>query len=268
MKFSKAGQALLAATVSLGMGLGMISCGQSNTIDYVYVTSNKNNPGQIAVYRLDQQSGALTAIKDSPYPSGGRNPVAEVTSPNGANLYVVNHDDNTLVEFAIGTDAKLYPGHTYQTPGTEPNAIAISPDGTLLFVLDTYEATYSDQNPGPGALVVYPINKDGSLGANLTNGNLPYWPVEFAPSTINVTANGEFAYVANANTNNPETNPRGTVSAFAVGSDGTLTPLSNGPFGTGTFPDAITIDPSGKYIYVANYSSSSISAYAITQSTG
>ena len=319
MKFSKAGQALLAATVSLGMGLGMISCGQSNTIDYVYVTSNKNNPGQIAVYRLDQQSGALTPIKDSPYPSGGRNPVAEVTSPNGANLYVVNHDDNTIVEFAIGTDAKLYPGHTYQTPGTEPNAIAISSDGTLLFVLDTYQATYSDQNPGPGALVVYPINKDGSLGANLTNGNLPYWPVEFAPATINVTVNGKFVYVANANTNNPiGANQHGTVSAFSVGSggtltavyssatplpyagvtpsasasdptsrflyvtdaasnqlyaytinqDGTLTPLTNGPFGTGTFPDAITIDPSGRYIYVANYSSNSISAYALTQSTG
>lgn len=317
MKFSKTGQVLLTAAVSLGMGFGIISCGESNTIDYVYVTANKSNPGQISVYRLDQQSGALTQIKDSPYPSGGRDPVAEVTSPNGANLYVVNHDDNTLVEFAIGTDAKLYPGHTYQTPGTEPNAIAISPDGTLLFVLDTYQATYSDQNPGPGALVVYPINKDGSLGSNLTNGNLPYWPVEFAPSTINVTANGKFAFVANANTNNP-LGANGTMSSFvigsggtlapvytssaqmpyagvrptasasdptsrflyvtdalqnqlyayAIGTDGTLTPLTNGPFATGTYPDAITIDPSGTYIYVANYTSGNISAFTLTQSTG
>lgn len=318
MKFSKTGQGLLAAAVSLAIGFGIISCGQSNTIDYLYVTSNKNNPGQISVYRVDQQSGALTQIPDSPYLSGGRNPVAEVTSPNGANLYVVNHDDNTLVEFAIGTDAKLYPGHTYQTPGTEPNAVAINQDGTLLFVLDTYQATYSDANPGPGALVVYPINKDGSLGASVTNGNLPYWPVEYAPSTINVTANGKFAYVANANTNNPiGANQRGTVSAFSVGtggaltplyassaqlpyagvkpsasasdptsrflyvtdmasnqlyaytigSDGTLMPLTSGPFGTGVLPDAITIDPSGKYIYVANYTNS-ISAFTITQSTG
>ncbi|MGC2604434.1 MAG: beta-propeller fold lactonase family protein, partial [Silvibacterium sp.] len=126
MKFSKTGQALLTAAVSIGIALGITSCGQSNTIDYLYVTASKNNPGQISVYRVDQESGAITQIQDSPYPSGGRNPVAEVTSPNGADLYVVNHDDNTVVEFAIGTDAKLYPQHTYQTPGTEPNAIAIN----------------------------------------------------------------------------------------------------------------------------------------------
>ncbi|HEV2463690.1 MAG TPA: beta-propeller fold lactonase family protein [Acidobacteriaceae bacterium] len=321
MKFSKTGQALLAAAVSLGIGLGIISCGQSNTIDYLYVTANKQNPGQISVYRVDQLSGALSQIADSPYPSGGRDPVAEVTSPNGANLYVANHDDNTIVEFAIGTDAKLYPQHTYQTPGTEPNSMAINQAGTLLFVLDTYQATYSDANPGPGALVVYPINKDGSLGTNVANGSLPYWPVEFNPTTVNVTANGSFAYVANTNASAPAGTidaQRGTVSGFSVGSggvltalysaanplpyagvqpsasaseptsrflyvtdaasnqmyaytigtNGTLTPLINGPFTTGTYPDAITIDPSGTYIYVANYNSSTISSFQISQSTG
>lgn len=319
MKLSKTGQGLLATAVSLGIGLGIISCGQSNTIDYLYVTASKNNPGQISVYRVDQQSGALTQIQDSPYPSGGRDPVAEVTSPNGADLYVVNHDDNTIVEFAIGTDGKLYPQHTYQTPGTEPNAIAINAAGTMLFVVDTFQATFTDANPGPGALVVYPINSDGSLGANVANGTLPYWPVQFAPATVNVTVNGNFVYVANANTNNPTPAAKqGTVSGFSVGnggvltpvyssttplpyagvqpsasasdptsrflyvtdaasnqlyaytigSNGVLTPLINGPFGTGVFPDGITIDPSGTYIYVSNFNSNTISAYQITQSTG
>ncbi len=321
MKFSKTGQALLVAAVSIGIGLGITSCGESNTIDYLYVTASKNNPGQISVYRVDQQSGAITQIQDSPYPSGGRNPVAEVTSPNGANLYVVNHDDNTVVEFAIGTDAKLYPQHTYQTPGTEPNAVAINAAGNLLFVLDTYQATYSDANPGPGALVVYPINSDGSLGTNVSNGSQSYFPVEFTPTTVNVTTNGNFVYVANANTNAPSTVPdaqRGTIAAFAVGSggaltavypsttplpyagvtpsasasdptsrflyvtdsasnelyaysigaDGTLVPLTNGPFKTDVFPDAITINPSGQYIYVANFNSSDISAFQIDPGTG
>lgn len=267
MKFSKTGQALLAAAVSIGIGLGITSCGQSNTIDYLYVTANKNNPGQISVYRVDQESGALTQIPDSPYPSGGRNPVAEVTSPNGANLYVVNHDDNTIVEFAIGTDAKLYPQHTYNTPGTEPNAIAINQAGTLLFVVDYYQATYSDANPGPGALVVYPINKDGSLGASIANGNLPYWPIEFAPSTVNVTFNGSFVYVANANTNNPTAaNQRGTISAFSVGSDGTLTPLYGSssalPY-AGVQPSASASDPTSRFLYVTDAASNELYAYTI-----
>ncbi len=273
MKFSKTGQAILAAAVSIGVGLGITSCGQSNTIDYLYVTASKNNPGQISVYRVDLQSGALTQIQDSPYPSGGRNPVAEVTSPNGANLYVVNHDDNTVVEFAIGTDAKLYPQHTYQTPGTEPNAIAINTAGTLLFVLDTYQATYSDANPGPGALVVYPINSDGSLGTNVANGSLPYWPVEFAPTTVNVTANGNFVYVANANTNSTATTKQGTMLGFAVGSGGALTALANPNPGTiltaselayaGVQPSASASDPTSRFLYVTDAASNEMYAYTI-----
>ena len=188
MKFSKSGQALLAVAVSIGIGLGITSCGERNTIDFLYVTASKNNPGQVSVYMVDQESGALTQIQDSPYSSGGRNPVAEVTSPNGKNLYVVNHDDNTIVEFAIGTDGKLYPQHTYNTPGTEPTALTINAAGTLMFVVDTYQAGYTPANPGPGAVVVYPVNSDGSLGTNIANGNLPYWPVQNNPSSVNVNA--------------------------------------------------------------------------------
>jgi len=291
MKFSKTGQALLTAAVSIGIALGITSCGQSNTIDYLYVTASKNNPGQISVYRVDQESGAITQIQDSPYPSGGRNPVAEVTSPNGADLYVVNHDDNTIVEFAIGTDAKLYPQHTYQTPGSEPNAIAINSTGTLLFVVDTYQATYSDANPGPGALVVFPINSDGSLGTNVANGSLPYWPVEFAPSTVNVsTPQGcsssstagsgtmpDFVYVANANTNNPiAAGQRGTISAFSFpivpgtcvpSGGGVLTPVY--PAATplpyaGVKPSASASDPTGRFLYVTDAASNQLYAYTIS----
>ena len=267
MKLRKKGQALLAAAVSIGIGLGLTSCGQSNTIDYLYVTASKQMPGQISVYQVDLISGALTQIAESPYPSGGRNPVAEVTSPNGANLYVVNHDDNTVVEFAIGTDAKLYPQHTYQTPGTEPNAIAINQAGTLLFVVDTYQPTFSDPNPGPGDLVVFPINSDGSLGTPVANGTLPYWPLQFAPSTVNVTANGNYVYVANANTNNPTAaDQRGTISAFSVGSGGALTAIYSSPSAlpyAGVQPSASASDPTSRFLYVTDAVSNELYAYGI-----
>jgi 6-phosphogluconolactonase len=206
MKFSKSGHALLAAAVSIGIGLGITSCGQSNTIDYLFVTASKQNPGQVSVYRVDQLSGALTQIPDSPYGSGGRNPVAVLASPNGKNLYVVNHDDNTIVESTIGTDGKLYPQHTYNTPGTEPTALAMNSAGTLMFVVDTFQAGFTAANPGPGAVVVYPVNSDGSLGTNIANGNLPYWPVQNNPSSVNVpvplttSSTTDFVYVVNTNT--------------------------------------------------------------------
>jgi 6-phosphogluconolactonase len=271
MKFSKLGQGLLAVAVSIGIGLGIISCGANNTVDYVFVTASKNNPGQIGVYRVDQESGALTAIPDSPYSSGGRNPVAEVTSPNGKYLYVINHDDNTIVEFAIGTDGKIYPQHTYNTPGTEPSALTISPAGTLLFVVDTYQAGYTDANPGPGAIVVYPINSDGSLGSNIANGNLPYWPVEDNPSSVNapalVSTSSTIGYVYVVNTNTAA--QAGTVSAFSYSTasgGGKLTTVPNSPFQSGVSPNASASDPTGRFYYVTDSATNQLIAYTIQPS--
>ena len=122
MKLSKFGRIALASVVSLGLGFGATACGPSNTIDFLYVTASKQNPGQISVYKVDSEAGILYQITDSPYGSGGRNPVADVASPNGKNLYVINHDDNTIVEFAIGTDGKLYPQQTCNLPGSYPIA--------------------------------------------------------------------------------------------------------------------------------------------------
>ena len=51
----------------------------------------------------------MRQIPTSPFPSGGRNPVAEAVSADQANLYVVNQDDNSIVQFTIGNDGKFYP---------------------------------------------------------------------------------------------------------------------------------------------------------------
>ncbi len=108
MKLNQLGGRLTAAASVAGLSLLLLSCGASNTIDFVYVTSNLNNPGQINAFEVNSESGALRQIADSPYPSGGRNPVYIVTAPSGKFLYVANHDDNTIVQYAIGTDGKLY----------------------------------------------------------------------------------------------------------------------------------------------------------------
>ncbi len=293
MKFRKFGRATTAAVLSLGVAAAFTACGRNgtnNTIDYVYVTNSKSNPGQINAYYADSQSGALTQIPDSPYPSGGRNPVGLVTSPNFKNLYVINHDDNTIVQFTIGSDAKLYPQHTYNTPGTFPNAITINSDGTLLFVTDTYQPQYTAANPGPGALVVYPVNPDGSLGTPVANGALSYFPLSLGQTdvlnpvavnalTINpvnsTTAGPSFVYVVSQNTSTQ----LGSISAFAVGSGGALTavpcssaaticdPSGNGTFKAGTTPSAMASTPRGLFLYVTDSVNNQLISYTV-QSSG
>ncbi len=248
MKFSKFGRVALVSVVSLGLGFGVIACGPSNTIDFLYVTSSKNNPGQVNVYKVDSQAGTLFAIPDSPYSSGGRNPVADVASPNGKNLYVINHDDNTLVEFAIGTDGKLYPQQTCNTPGSFPTQLAVNKAGTYLYVVETYQPNFSTNIPGPGALVVYPIDATGQLGATgslctpIANGSKAFFPVGNNPVSVNVLASGANVYVAN------ETDA--TLSAFTVGSSGALSLI--GTFPVGVAPNATSSDPTSKFLYVTD----------------
>src|SRR5271154_5470601 len=215
MKFSNLGRIALASVVSLGFGFGLTACGPSNTIDFLYVTSSKTNPGQIYVYKVDSQAGALIPIPDSPYGSGVRNPVADVTSPNGKNLYVIHHDDNTIVEFAIGTDGKLYPQQTCNTPGSYPMQLAINKAGTFLYVVETYQPNFSTNIPGPGALVVFPINANGGLGATaslctpVANGTNAFFPVGKNPVAVNALANNNFVYAVNESD--------ATISAFQAG---------------------------------------------------
>ncbi len=288
MKFSKPGQILLATAVSAIVGLSLTSCGQSNTIDYLYVTANKNATGQISVYWVDQESGAIRQIADSPYPSGGENPVAEVATPNGKNLFVVNHDDNTIVEFAIGTDAKLYPQKTCNTPGTEPEAIAVNAAGTQLYVVDTYapapngQAAYSETNPGPGALVEFPLNSSQQFTSctPVANGSNSYWPLGDYPGGVAVAANDSYVYVVNTGSVVTTTTPptagvpvvaatsgAGTISGFSIASDGTLSAVSGSPFEAGTAPVGIAIDPTSRFLYATDSAQNQVIEYSI-QSNG
>src|ERR1700750_1514759 len=268
MKLRKSGRTLLATATTLGLGLGLTSCSPSNTVDYVYVTASKTNPGQISVYRADSQSGALTQIQDSPYPSGGRNPVATVSSPDGSYLYVINKDDNNIVEFAIGTDGKLYPQQTCNTPGSEPVALAINASETLLYVVDFFSPTtpggpvYSSANPGPGALVAYTVDKTtGKIGngnctpvqqtfvdANNVTQTATYVPIGFQPTGVNALANGNSVFVSAQDGLPSATNTLGEVDACDVNASGVFSAVTKYP--TGTSPSAIASDPTNRFLYV------------------
>ncbi|HEY0795524.1 MAG TPA: beta-propeller fold lactonase family protein [Acidisarcina sp.] len=270
MKSRKFGRFILASAVSVGMVYSITACGVSHTVDFVFVTASKgttNGVGQISSFAVDSQSGALSQVPDSPFLSGGRNPVAEVTGADSKNLYVANELDNTIVQFQIGNDGKLYSTHTVNTPGSEPVALAVSPDGKYLFVLDNFRPNnpvYTDLNPGPGGLVVIPLDSTGNFGTPVANGNTSFWPLPFQPAAINVLANGSSLYVVSRTGSVPGTN--GVVTGFSIGSGGTLTPVAGSPFTAGTSPNAIASDPTSRFVYVTDGASNQIISYGVTSS--
>src|SRR5579863_2068851 len=132
---------LLAISAASLLAATFLSACATLTVDFVYVTSARaagpNNYGEVDVFEINSESGNMRQIPTSPFPSGGRDPVAEAVAPDQTNLYVVNKDDNTIVQFVIGNDGKLYPQNTVNTPGVFPLAAVVG--GKKLFVADTYQ---------------------------------------------------------------------------------------------------------------------------------
>ena len=58
--------------------------------------------------------------------------------------------------------------------------------------------------------------------------------------------------------------PHGLIGAGS----GQLTALSTATISAGTNPISVTVDPTGRFVYVANYSSNTVSQYSINQTTG
>ena len=274
MKLNKPIQLLAISAASL-LAAAFLSACATLTVDFVYVTCAKaagpNNYGEVNVFEINSQSGRMRQIPTSPFFSGGRNPVADVVSADQGTLYVVNRDDNTIVQFTIGTDGKLYPQNTVNTPGIFP--IAVGASKGFLFVADTYMPlpTCSPASPCSGSVAVFPILTAQQAGAlkpaQIANtlgpavGNTAisanYWPLTLTggaaadvivPTAINVASSGSYVYVSGYDANTS----LGYVFGFAPGSDGTLSALPGFPVQVGAHPSAIASDSSGAYLYVTD----------------
>ena len=105
---------------------------------------------------------------------------------------------------------------------------------------------------------------DGATGALMEVDGSPF-PAGSGPWSVTVDPAGRFAYVANQ----VSFPLPGNVSAFAIdGTTGALTPVAGSPFLAGTRPSSVAVDPTGRFAYVANFSSNNVSAYTIAGTTG
>jgi len=246
-----------ASIASLAMACGLTACTRDYTLAYLYVTTAKVSPGVINQYSVDYQSGAIVQI-GTPV-TAGVNPVASVAAPNATTIYVVNQGSSNVQEFAVGGDGTLTSKNTYATTGNTPTAIAIDPAGKFLFVTCTYQGSATS---GAGALSVFPVNADNSLGTP-TNINIGNNPVGVAVANFNPTV-----YVVDQE---PATTPQ--VLAFSENATtGALTPVSGttatAGFPAGVQPSAIAEDPTGRFVYVTDKAANQLIGYLVVTGGG
>jgi 6-phosphogluconolactonase len=174
---------------------------------------------------------------------------ATVPGPGGISIFPVNADNSLGTPFNVNV-------------GNNPVAITTSNFNNFVYVVDqeiSPNATVLgfSENTTTGALTVVPGTVITTVsGKTVATG----YPVGTTPSAIVEDPTARFVYVPDQATNQ--------LYGKVVQANGSLVSMVNGPFTTGVYPVATTIDPRGKYLYVANFNSSTVSAYAIDQATG
>jgi 6-phosphogluconolactonase len=108
---------------------------------------------------------------------------------------------------------------------------------------------------GAGGRGIYKVELDASTGAVVAGPSLAA-PSE-NPSFLALHPNGRFLYAVN------EVGAAGAVSAFSVDSDSGALSLLNQQPSEGADPCHLTVDPAGRNVLVANYTSGSVAVLPI-----
>ncbi len=263
MKFRKFGRICLALAVSLGTGLGVTSCSTNHTVGYFYVTGSQYN--QISGFRIDNNVGNLTPVPNSPFASGGVNPIKVLTANAGKFLYVLNagcggtsqiacpsgtapSDSGANISlFTIGGQGGISFQAAYTSQGNSPISMQTDSSGTHLFVLDSTVTNPTDcpyYVPGNSATIcgdITSFNIDPNTGRlslitnqgvkNVNGTNLPYFPVGSGPINFYVTPSNSFIYTIEKGSGITN-DPNQAVFVYS-NSSGQLTLTQNTPIPTG-----------------------------------
>jgi 6-phosphogluconolactonase len=220
--------------------------------------SGSCSSGSIAGFSINVKTGALTQLSGSPY-SGAPCPDGLAITPNGAFLYGTNISHNDSVSaFSVGSNGALtaVPGSPFSTC-RQPEHATAAPSGNFLYVSCTLYSEYFGEidaftiNPSSGGLIeVYGAPyQTGQLVAGLEV--LPAGFDLFVASNTYQADNSIFEY------------------SIDTGS-GALSEVAGSPFADGdeTYPSAVAITPSNRFIYATNSNTNEIAGYAITPSGG
>ena len=218
---------------------------------FLYVGSSGLSNSAVSAFSIDASSGALSPVAGSPFQTG-ISPTGMVLAPNGSTLYILGGGSpQGYIEVWTVTSGVLSQLIQVIQPGANPSGIAIAPNGDFLYVANTTDNSISE----------YSVGSDGSLTELQQSSPLGQSSQYSGPVALLVDNSEKYLYVANSGT--------GNLSAYGIGSDGSLTILGTSPFATSSQPNVIATDPSGNHLFVGNQASSAIiQAFNLDTGTG
>jgi 6-phosphogluconolactonase len=223
---------------------------------FLYVANS--NLLNVSAYAIDASSGAITEIPGSPFPSRAPDMGAacEVVSTGGKFLYCANNFSVSVFSIDTTTGAVAEIAGSPFDNALIPNGITLNAAGTVAYEPNIVQGNVSGFRVDAAT---------GALTDLLGPGSGSRFPAGTHPIYVALTPNGAFAYCVNNGVNDEG----GDISAYRIDpATGALQTIDGPPSAAGARPKSMTIDPAGRFAYVANSSSNTISGYAIEASTG
>ena len=195
------------------------------------------------------QNSGLTDSDISPASDGNRNLRRLALNPQGDKIYLINEGANKIIVCSVATFGGTFTncrdsGAQTNSNYSSPNALVFNPSGTRAYVINTNDVS------------VYQVAADGSLTriiAQDTNypgaGNYSYG-ADIAFDAANTSIYITTSYPQNSNAivgcNVTGSSDINNCSLANLYSDQGSTPV------TLENPDAVAVDPNGKYLYVSD----------------
>jgi 6-phosphogluconolactonase (cycloisomerase 2 family) len=231
--------------------------------------------GDITVYSVDPNTGRLSLVTNTQlqtstgaqltyFPvgcgpidfkvTGGFVLTADTTDP-------VTGSNYTVFPYAINTGS----GQLTTTQNTEfvTGAASISAIGSdastrYVYILD----------PVSNEIWYYTIGSQGLLQAVTTSPTSNGQSTSGNPVQLTSDSKSKFLFIANAGPTSSVGQPNSQISVYNIASNGALQRVPESPFGTGSNPQSIVVDPSNQYLYTADYGSNTITGHALNPDTG
>jgi 6-phosphogluconolactonase len=235
---------------------------------FLYAVNSLGNT--ISIYKVDLDGTLI--IMGTPIPVGGSGPVAAVIDPSGMYLLVTNSFTDDISVFSIDSSSGALSLLGSPIPAnSSPSEILFTHSGRFVYVTNPSLGTVTGFSFCPPQRAAEPQCL-AATGVLSPMPNSPFFS-GLGAFGLAVDSSDRYLYVANPSASNPLLPTVGNISGFNIdpGTGALNTTIIGSPFAAtnGVGPTAITVDPSGRFVYaVTTGSSASIWGFTINPTNG
>lgn len=258
MKSSKPLIAVLSLLLVAGVLLGCSTLGEGflfpegEQLLVRFLFAVNGNGGSIAAFRVNPDTGALTAISGSPFEGLSSEGQARLTATLDGRFVYTTNGSSQIAGFSVNQDTGALtpvPGSPFEVGDDIRGGIMAAPNSRFLFASDEdFEV-----------LFVFVIGANGALT------QAPGSPYEAGPRPWGIAVDplSRFVFLTDRSDD--------TIRAYAINSDtGALTEAPGSPFVSGEggglrYP---VVDRSGRFLYATHANNGEVYAFTINQTNG